>query len=143
GALVGYGSARLALGEAPSTDGLRIVAVVAAAAIIGFIDDWLKVRRQKNVGGLRPKQKSVLQAVMIGAFCGSYLLEGGHCTSIALTGCHRLGGDVPPLVWAVFAFAFFWATCNSVNFADGIEGLLAGQATITFVAVAAIAFWQF
>jgi len=143
GVLVGYTAARLALGDAPSNDGLRVLAVVAAGATIGFLDDWLKVRRGKNAGGLRPMQKSVLQAAMIGGFCVSYLADADRCTTIALAGCGRVGVDVPPIVWAAFAFAFFWATCNSVNFADGIEGLLAGQGTITFAAVGAIAFWQF
>jgi phospho-N-acetylmuramoyl-pentapeptide-transferase len=143
GLIVGYAVARFLLHSGPSADGLRLVLVVAAAAGIGFLDDWLKVRRQKNAGGLRPGQKSMLQALMIGGFCASYLLGEHRCTAIALAGCGRVGVQVPSVVWAVFAFAFFWGTCNSVNFADGIEGLLAGQGTITFAALAPIAFWEF
>ena len=143
GLLLGYAASRLFLGERPTADGLRVVLVVAAGAAIGFLDDWLKVRRRKNAGGLKPMQKSALQAVMIGGFLASYLAAPQRCTTIGATGCDRFAVDVGPVGFAIFAFAFFWGTCNSVNFADGIEGLLAGKATVTFAALTTIAFWQF
>ena len=142
GLVLAYAAARASIWEPPSSDGLRVVVAIAFAAGIGFLDDWLKVRRRRNAGGLKPKQKSILQAIVIGGFCAWYLADNG-CTSVGLTGCSRLAIDVAPALWFAFAFVFFWATCNSVNFADGIEGLLAGQATVTFAALAAIAFWQF
>lgn len=141
--LLAYAAARISLGAMPSADGVRVVAVVAAAAAVGFLDDWQKVRSRTNLGGLAPRQKSLLQAAIITAFGVSYLFDGNSCTTIGFTGCDRLAIHVPLPLWAIFAFALFWATANSVNFADGIEGLLAGQATVTFVALAAIAFWQF
>ena len=140
-ALAGYGVARIVLGSAPSSDGLRVVAATVAAAVIGGIDDWLKVRSRRNAGGLSRRAKSALQLPVIVAFCATYLASGS-CTAISITRC-ATGVDVEPLVWMVFAVGFFWATTNAVNFADGLEGLLAGTATVTFAAFLVVAFWQF
>jgi phospho-N-acetylmuramoyl-pentapeptide-transferase len=43
----------------------------------------------------------------------------------------------------IFAVGFVWATSNAVNFADGLEGLLAGSGAVTFAALLVVAFWQF
>ena len=140
--VVGYVAARLELRRAPTTDGVAVVAVIVAAAGIGFLDDWLKVRRKRNLGGLRPRQKSALQAIVIGGFCAHYLLAGDHCTNIGLTRCSN-GIPAGRVLWVVFATVFFWATVNAVNFADGIEGLLSGLSSVTFAALALVALWVF
>ncbi len=140
-ALVGYLAARAVLGSAPTGTGLRLVLATAAAAVVGGIDDWLKVRSRRNQGGLSRRAKTALQLPVIVAFCASYLVSGS-CTAISVTRCAS-GIDLGPIVWMVFAVGFFWATTNAVNFADGLEGLLAGSGAITFVALLVIAFWQF
>lgn len=140
-AVAGYGAARLVLGSPPTSDGLRIVLATVAAAVIGGIDDWLKVKSRRNAGGLTRRAKSTLQLPVIVAFCATYLASGS-CTTISLTRC-ATGIDLGPIVWMVFAVGFFWATTNAVNFADGLEGLLAGSGAVTFVALLLVAFWQF
>ncbi len=140
-ALAGYGMARAVLGSAPTSDGLRVVLATVAAAVIGGIDDWLKVKSQQNAGGLSRRAKSALQLPVIIGFCATYLASGS-CTSISLTRC-ATGVDLGPIVWMTFAVGFFWATTNAVNFADGLEGLLAGSGAVTFAALLIIAFWQF
>ena len=140
-ALAGYAVARVVLGSAPSSDGLRIILATVAAAIVGGLDDWLKVKSRRNVGGLSRKAKSALQFPVIIAFCATYLVSGA-CTAISAVRC-TTGFDVGPVMWMIFAVGFFWATTNAVNFADGLEGLLAGCGAVTFLALLVIAFWQF
>lgn len=140
-ALAGYGAARAVLGSAPTSDGLRVVVATVAAAAIGGLDDWLKVKSRRNAGGLSRRRKSALQIPVIVAFCATYLASGS-CTTISVTRC-ATGLDLGPIVWMVFAVGFFWATTNAVNFADGLEGLLAGSGAVTFAAFLIIAFWQF
>ena len=140
-ALAGYGVARGVLGSAPTSDGLRIVLATVAAAAIGGIDDWLKVRSRRNLGGLSRRAKSALQLPVIVAFCATYLASDS-CTAISITRC-ATGVELGPIVWMIFAVGFIWATSNAVNFADGLEGLLAGSSAVTFVALLIIAVWQF
>ena len=145
-ALIGYAAARTWLGEWPTADGLRILAATIAAAFVGGLDDWRKVRSKRNVGGLSRRAKTMLQAPIILAFAASYLADhgagAGACTAVSVTRC-ATGVDVGPILWVVFAVGFFWVTTNAVNFADGLEGLLAGSGAITLVAIVLMAVWQF
>jgi phospho-N-acetylmuramoyl-pentapeptide-transferase len=140
-AIVGYGAARLLLGASPTADGMRVLAATAAAAVVGGIDDWRKVRSRRNAGGLSRRAKSLLQAPVILGFCVAYVLSGS-CTAISVTRCAS-GLEVGPVVWVFLAAVFVWATSNAVNFADGLEGLLAGSGAVTFAAIVVIALWQF
>lgn len=140
-ALAGYGVARAFLGSAPTADGVRVLATTLAAAVVGGIDDWRKVRSGRNVGGLTRKGKTALQTPLILAFCVAYVASGS-CTSISVTRC-AVGIEVGPVGWVIFAACFLWATTNAVNFTDGLEGLLAGSGAVTLAALLAIALWQF
>jgi phospho-N-acetylmuramoyl-pentapeptide-transferase len=140
-ALAGYGSARLVGGARPTGDGLAILLVTVAGAVIGGLDDWRKVRSRRNVGGLSRRAKTALQVPVFVAF-GLTRLGDDACHGLMVTRC-ATGLHVHPLVWLVFAVGFFYATTNAVNFADGLEGLLAGSGAITFTALVLIAFWQF
>jgi phospho-N-acetylmuramoyl-pentapeptide-transferase len=143
GLVFGYGLAHALGRHPPSAEGLRVVLAVSAAAAIGLLDDALKVVRRKNLGGLRARQKSVLQFALIGAFCAAHVAGDAGCTNITFTRCDGAGLAAGSVMWLVFAVAFFWGTMNAVNFGDGIEGLLAGSGTVTFTALALVAFWQF
>jgi phospho-N-acetylmuramoyl-pentapeptide-transferase len=140
-ALAGYAAARLTIGSRPTGDGLAVLLATVAAAGVGGLDDWRKVRSRRNVGGLSRKAKSALQAPIIVAFVATQL-GPEHCQALAVTRCAS-GLEVHPAVWFVFACGFVWATTNAVNFSDGLEGLLAGSGVATFVALLLIAFWQF
>ncbi|HET6793897.1 MAG TPA: phospho-N-acetylmuramoyl-pentapeptide-transferase [Acidimicrobiales bacterium] len=140
--LVAYGAARAVLGGGPTATAGRVVGVVAATSVVGGVDDWLKVRRGRNLG-LREVQKSVMLLMVIAAFCALYLTHPGACTRLSVTSCTSLPWDLHPVGWSLMAGGLFWATANAVNFTDGVEGLLSGSAVSTFAALAAIAFWQY
>ena len=140
-AVVAYAAARLSLWSLPSSDGLRVIGVTIGAAVIGGIDDWRKVGSRRNAGGLSRTGKSALQLPLIVLFCAAYL-AADSCTSMSVTRCET-GIDLGRVASIVFAVGFFWATSNAVNFADGLEGLLAGSGAVTFAALFGIAFWQF
>ena len=62
-----------------TTRGLVGMATICAAALVGFIDDWLKVTRQRSLG-LNKRAKIIGQLVVaIGLRRrGGHLVEGGH-----------------------------------------------------------------
>jgi len=125
-----------------SERGLTIVGVVVGGGLVGALDDWLKVRRGRNLG-LREAQKTSMQLVVIVGFCVAYLLGPRPCTGLSVTSCHSIAWDPGPVGWAIFALALLWATSNGVNFTDGMEGLLSGSATASFTVLAIIGFWEF
>lgn len=101
------------------------VVVTFAYALLGFLDDFLKVHFHHNEG-LRPLQKIVGQ-VGIALIVAIFLYLSGR-TSLTFFGLSfDIGWAVIPLVLLVLV-----ATANSVNLTDGLDGLAGG---VSFVYV--------
>lgn len=139
---VGYLVARAATGHGPVAGATRVVGVSAAAGLVGLVDDWLKVRRRHNLG-LSETQKTIPLLAIVAVFCATYLLGPKPCTNLSFTTCSSTGLHLGPVGWSVMALILLWGSSNSVNFTDGIEGLLAGSAVPTCAALTAIGFWEY
>jgi phospho-N-acetylmuramoyl-pentapeptide-transferase len=134
--------ALLVTGHVPSRLGLAAVATVVAMAGVGLLDDGMKVLRERNLG-LRERQKTVLQILVSLGYAVATVSSHGSCKQIALTNCAHAPVHVPPAIYVVVTMAVFWLSTNAVNFTDGIEGLLAGAATVTFIFLAGMGYWVF
>jgi phospho-N-acetylmuramoyl-pentapeptide-transferase len=122
-----------------SGQGLTLLAAVTAGGLVGALDDFLKVTRGRNTLGLRERQKTVLLllvATLVVATSGS-----SACHAPSAARCGPLP-DIGLWPWAVWVFAVIWLTANSVNFTDGLDGLLAGCSAPPLMLLAAIAYWQ-
>ena len=140
---VGYAVGLLALRRPPSGAGLVLVASIMAGGAVGAIDDWLKIRRARNTAGLRERQKSVLLLALAVGYVAFAVGRGGtDCFSPSLAHCDPLP-DLGVVGWAVWVLVVVWLTTNSVNFTDGLDGLLAGSSVAPLGLLAAIAFWEF
>ena len=142
GLLTGYGASWAVTGRRPSELGLTVLATCLGGGVVGAVDDWLKVRRGRNLG-LRELQKSLMQALVIVGFCAGYLVGPKPCTRLSVTHCATIALDPGPVGWAVFAAVVIWAGSTGVNFTDGQEGLLAGAGAGTFSALALIGYWEY
>lgn len=109
---------------------------------IGFLDDWSKVKKGKNLG-LTGKQKMGLQVLLV-MLLGVWLLvlhsKGLYSTEINMPFIKswRPGLLIEPLLanpWTyplafVFFFGFLWlvvvGASNAVNLTDGLDGLASG-----------------
>lgn len=140
--IVGYPVAHLVLGQAPTARGILAVGAILGAALGGVADDWVKVRNERNLG-LRRRQKAVAVLGVAVIFVVASIRLDETCTALSFTRCDSLPLDLGPWAWAAFAVALIWMTSNSANFTDGLDGLLAGSAALTFGALATMAFWQF
>jgi phospho-N-acetylmuramoyl-pentapeptide-transferase len=129
-------------GRVPSRLGLAAAATVVAMAGVGLLDDGMKVFRERNLG-LREGQKSVLQTLVSLGYAVTTVTSHGSCKQIALTNCAHPPVHVPAAVYVVVIMAIFWLSTNAVNFTDGIEGLLAGAATVTFVVLTGMGYWVY
>jgi phospho-N-acetylmuramoyl-pentapeptide-transferase len=139
---LGYGVGLVALGRAPTANGLMLVSAIVAGGVVGALDDWLKVRRGRNTLGLRERQKTVLLLAVAGGYVAFSVVHGVSCRAPSLTRCQPLP-SLGIVGWSVWVLVVVWLTTNSVNFTDGLDGLLAGTAVAPLGLLAAIAFWQF
>ena len=120
--------------------GLTLMFVVVGLAIVGFVDDYLGVRRGRNLG-LRKRGKTSGQLLVASGFA-LLALEWVH-VSTNLSFARALDLDLGMWLWFAMAVVVIYGTSNAVNLTDGMDGLAAGSATLVFAAFMVIAFWQF
>ena len=109
--------------------GLITLGVMTAYGVIGFLDDFIKIKLKRNLG-LRPYQKIIGQlaiAVIISVFVYKSNLVGSSVYVPFLTKTIDLGWVIIP-----FTILVFIATTNSVNLTDGLDGL-AGGTSLAFI----------
>lgn len=99
------------------------LAVMFAYALLGFLDDIIKVHFHHNEG-LRPYQKIVGQ-VGIAVIIAVYVYLSGRTTLSFFAWEFDIGWGIIPLVVLVMV-----ATTNSVNLTDGLDGLAGGVSLI-------------
>ncbi len=105
-------------------------------AFIGFLDDYIKVVKKRNLG-LTILQKTILQVVlMVGYLLVLYINDPTGAMLIPFVGIV----ETKVFFWLI-GFAVIYATTNAVNFTDGIDGLCGSvtlTAAISFIAIAAL-----
>ena len=104
------------------------VGVTLGYGAIGFLDDWLKVRRQRNLG-LTSRAKFSLQ-VLVGIVAGLVIRSLPDFEStVALPFFKHAVFDVG---WMYVPFAVLVLVCasNAVNLTDGLDGLAIGATLI-------------
>ena len=145
-AACGYFVAHAISQNAVSTSALLVLGLMASLGFVGFLDDWLKVSRQKSLG-LNAKQKILGQVMFaaIFAYLGIRFPDGDGLTPISLNlstvrDTSLVLGAGLVIVWVVLMVT---ATSNGVNLTDGLDGLATGAAVMTFIAYILIGVWQF
>lgn len=119
-----------------------IVIATAAFGLVGFVDDWIKVVR-KSKDGFKIKQKTFV----ILAFSIAYSIYIGWYTNIGIEidipflGVLNLG-SFTGVFFVLFVITFLYGTTNTVNFADGLDGLLSGLMIIVMTTLAVISLWK-
>ncbi len=116
-----------------------LVFVFLGYGAIGFLDDFLKLKRKNTVSGsegLKSWQKFVLQVLIAVVFFFIYRSYGGTGDlTLSLFGWNF------PMGWAygLFILLVLVATTNAVNITDGLDGLSAGLSVFAFIAFGLIA----
>lgn len=116
--------------------GMARVAVIAMLgyAVIGFLDDFLKIKRHDN-GGLRPYQKIISQlgiAVVLAWYVWRNDLIG---TMVYIPFWHTV--DIGRWIWPLVILTYIAGT-NAVNLTDGLDGLAGGTTAVYCVGMAAM-----
>jgi phospho-N-acetylmuramoyl-pentapeptide-transferase len=111
-----------------------ILFVFLSYGLIGFIDDYLIIKRKNNIG-LTEFQKIVGQLVI--ALITFYLLmKSGHEPQLYI---YSLGIKIH-MAWfyGIFLLFILVASSNAVNITDGLDGLAGGLSLIVFLSLGLI-----
>lgn len=104
--------------------------VAVGFGIIGFVDDYIKVVKKRNLG-LRGMQKLIAQIIISSAYLATLSISGSLSTIITFP----FLGQVD-LGWAFYPIAIIGISfiVNAVNLTDGIDGL-ASSVTVVYAIV--------
>jgi phospho-N-acetylmuramoyl-pentapeptide-transferase len=120
--------------------GWTLLALIVGLGLVGFIDDYLGVRKHRNLG-LRKRGKTVGIGLVAAAFALLALEWVNVSTNLAFTRPMHI--DLGSVWWFFWAVLIIYATSNAVNMTDGLDGLAAGSATLVCSAFMIIAFTEF
>jgi phospho-N-acetylmuramoyl-pentapeptide-transferase len=144
-ALLGYVVAKAVTLKGPTASALLVLFLATGLGIVGFLDDFIKIRMQRNLG-LRARAKLLGQTGVAIAF-GILALQFDDGRGLAPASTHisftrdsaLTLGAIGFVIWALFLVS---AASNGVNLTDGLDGLATGAASMVFAAFTVISFWQ-
>ncbi len=99
---------------------------------IGFIDDYIKVVKKRNLG-LTARQKTFLQLFVSAAYLLAMFLNGMKTLWLPFLGEFRIDSGLGLIFWPIALF-FIYGFTNAVNLTDGVDGL---AASVTLVVASA------
>lgn len=107
--------------------------LVLFSAIVGFMDDYLKIKR-KSKDGLKPKFKTIcfILISLVYAIYIVYFSSVGSDIVIPFTNAMKTF-HMPGWIYVVFIVLFYNAVINAVNFTDGVDGLCASVTATVFM----------
>ena len=130
--ILGAGVTVFALGWSAMLEGvfwhLYVYLFALIFGLIGFVDDYRKVRQHQNEG-LTARQKFILQLLAAVLFLTLMRYEGLMANELYVPFLH-VTFTLNWVVYLVFAAFVIVGCVNAVNLTDGVDGLAAG---VTFV----------
>lgn len=133
--------------ERPTMTALVLLGLFVFCGAVGFLDDFLKVRK-RNSGGLSAKGK-LLGQLIVGSGFGIAALyvpstNGQTVASESISFIRDVSWLDVGKVGAVLVFVFvIMSMSNGVNLTDGLDGLATGASIAVLGAYSLIGFWQY
>ena len=144
--LLGYAAAHLVFFRGVTASGLLVLFLMTGLGLVGFVDDFTKIRKQRSLG-LTKKAKFAGQAIVAIVFgmLATHFSNIHHLApaSTHLSFTHDYAIDFGGIGFVVWAYFMVSATSNGVNLTDGLDGLATGTSCMVFGAYVIIAYWQF
>jgi phospho-N-acetylmuramoyl-pentapeptide-transferase len=150
--LTGWIGAALITGRAPSVSAVLVLFLMTGLGVVGFLDDFIKISRQRSLG-LSPRLKILGQGVVGVVFAVAALQfpnpsfrtpASTHVSFIRDTNLNLAfaGATVGLILFVIWANFLITAWSNAVNLTDGLDGLAAGASLIVFGAYVIVGVWQ-
>src|SRR5829696_8814664 len=120
--------------------GILVIAAIAGAGLVGFLDDWIKARDERNLGLSKNAKMLGLLTVAV-TFAVLLVTQTRQHTQLSFTRWASIGLELGKVGWVIWAVFLILASANAVNLTDGLDGLAAGSAIFAFSAFVVIGFW--
>ena len=145
-----WGSHLIGIGyhaDGPSASGLLVLALTTVLGGVGFLDDFIKIRKQRNLG-LNATGKYIGQisaAVIFGILALQFRGKSGLTSGSTHLSYVRdiTTVSVSAVFFVLFVCGLVMAWSNAVNLTDGLDGLAAGSMSLVLGAYVIITFWQY
>lgn len=141
GIVAGYFATHIALPI--KATGLTVLLVIVGMGMVGFADDYIKVRHQRSLGLNKTAKVAGQLAVAVGLAVAVMNLSNQSEFITHLSFARRTRLDLGPYIFVIWVFLILSATTNGVNLTDGLDGLAAGSSAIVYSAYVLVGFWQF
>ncbi|MBN2176201.1 MAG: phospho-N-acetylmuramoyl-pentapeptide-transferase [Demequinaceae bacterium] len=150
--ILGWLGSSAITGRSVHASALLIIGLMVGLGLIGFIDDAIKISRERSLG-LKARWKILGQGavgitfgVLALRFADSHGVTPGSTsisflrdTGLDLAMWGATAGVVLFVIWANFLIT---AWSNAVNLTDGLDGLATGAAMVFFGAYTIVGIWQ-
>jgi phospho-N-acetylmuramoyl-pentapeptide-transferase len=152
--LIAYLGAHIFTLTAPSMSGILVLFLMTGLGLIGFLDDFIKISKQRSLG-LRSKEKlggQILVGVIFAVLALNFPNDQYRTPASPFISFVRdthinlaIGGSViiGTILFVIWANVMIAGTSNGVNLTDGLDGLAAGVSTMVFGAYVLIGIWTF
>ncbi|MDD4003158.1 MAG: phospho-N-acetylmuramoyl-pentapeptide-transferase [Clostridia bacterium] len=117
---------------------LLALVITLAYGVVGFLDDFIKIRYKQNKG-LNFYQKLTFQ-LMVALIAAFFVYEN----NITVLDIPFLNTQIDLGKWIIpFSMLVFLATCNGVNLTDGLDGLSGGTSLICLTALSVMIYFKY
>ena len=139
-------------GAVPSLSAMLVLFAMLSMGLLGFIDDFAKVRKKQNLG-LSVHAKFIGQFIFATIYAVLALIiptkSGFPSAQAGMSFIEKpffdfrfAGGVVTAIIFVIWVNFLMTAWTNAVNLTDGLDGLASGSSMIAFAGYAIIAFWE-
>ena len=116
---------------------LYVLLLALCFGLVGFLDDFFKVKFKRNLG-LTSIQKACLQMAVSAIFLYILYKEGIMSASLYIP-FFNVSWQIHPILYIFFAMFVFVGCVNAVNLTDGLDGLSSSVTVIVMVFFTAVA----
>jgi phospho-N-acetylmuramoyl-pentapeptide-transferase len=144
--LIGYFVGHLTTSDPPTASGLLILMLMTGLGVVGLLDDFIKIYKQRSLG-LRSGAKLAGQAV-VGAVFALLVLRFKDGYDLTPADAHfsflrDFGPAISPVLFGLWVVFMIAAMSNGVNLTDGLDGLATGVVIQVLAAYTLIGIWQY
>ncbi|MFE0103840.1 phospho-N-acetylmuramoyl-pentapeptide-transferase [Streptomyces sp. NPDC059009] len=144
--LIAYFLTKIITGTETTLSGMLVLFLMAGMGLVGFLDDYIKIVKQRSLG-LRAKAKMAGQLIVGIAFAVMALNwpdnRNQTPASTKLSFVTDFGWSIGPVLFVIWALFMILAMSNGVNLTDGLDGLATGASVMVFGAYTFIGVWQY
>jgi phospho-N-acetylmuramoyl-pentapeptide-transferase len=144
--IIAYVVTKVVTSDRPTMSGLLVLFLFAGMGVVGFLDDYIKIVKQRSLG-LRAKAKMAGQLIVGITFAVLALnfsdVRGQTPASTRLSFTQDFGWTLGPVIFVIWALFMILAMSNGVNLTDGLDGLATGASVMVFASYTVIGIWQY